>query len=210
MLCLAALLTGSTEKLVEAQYRRSCDGYARKGPWLFRDELLEDDELPSAWVEDEPVEGGEPQNEVMKLLESVASETVFTDPEMPETEPDPSAPVKQDWHGVSNQEEFQTLLQEGAPDASHPPQQQPKDPGEFMPWTLKECLDLTGCPFNAIFRFCVRLRSSRGGIDTSWIPNARRVRRASSKLNWHQLLGPNWDGRDEIQFLDVVAVRIFL
>ena len=61
-----------------------------------------------------------------------------------------------------------------------------------LPSTLKEAMDAGGCRFNALFRLSVKLRSSKGGCDVPWVPNARNARRSSKKLNWHQHLGMNW------------------
>lgn len=59
----------------------------------------------------------------------------------------------------------------------------------YLPSTLLEALLAKGCPWNALWRFIVRLRSAKGGCDLRWIPNPINARRSSSKLNWHQWLG---------------------
>ena len=61
-----------------------------------------------------------------------------------------------------------------------------------LPATLLETMNANGSRWNAIFRFAVRLRSSRGGCDTQFLPNARHARRCSRKLNWHQYLEILW------------------
>ena len=188
---LASLLTGKSEAAVESQYRKTCHRLT-PDKFLFEDEEIDDDELMPGEMPSREDKPPEDRNEALQVLECLQSETVFVDPEMPE-ELDASNVPDPDWNDVSDQAQFQTLLEQ--PEVMLPDSvdkalsPQGHETGERMPWTLREALSMNGCPFNALFRLTVRIRSSRGGIDCSWVRNARHVRRASQNLNWHQLLG---------------------
>ena len=70
----------------------------------------------------------------------------------------------------------------------------PKNPEKdnLLPTTLRAALAMRdqGDLFNHLFRLNLKLRSTKGGIDTGLIQNARSCRRASTNLNWHQF--PSW------------------
>ena len=63
----------------------------------------------------------------------------------------------------------------------------------FLPTTLQEALDASHGKSDSVFwnmllRLAIKLRSASGGQDTGFLQNALNCRRASRKLNWHQLL----------------------
>ena len=70
----------------------------------------------------------------------------------------------------------------------------PKNPEKdnLLPTTLRAALAMRdqGDLFNHLFRLNLKLRSTKGGIDTGLIQNAHSCRRASTNLNWHQF--PSW------------------
>ena len=63
------------------------------------------------------------------------------------------------------------------------------DRGNELPSTLAEALRTKGCMFNALYRLALRLRNTKGGMDTGFLPNALNCRRAARTLNWYQYLG---------------------
>ena len=127
----------------------------------------------------------EEENECEKLLTTLQTETVFVDPDLNPTDTS-SVPGKSDdpaFMKVTDPEIWKTLLQDVPGDGAHD-----ADHTDRLPRTLLEAMSGTACRWNSMFRLAVRLRSAKGGIDTRWIPNARNVRRTSTKLNWYQCL----------------------
>lgn len=61
---------------------------------------------------------------------------------------------------------------------------------DHLPVTLREAIKQPDL-WNGLFRFCVRLRSTKGGMDTRFLSNARAARKAAKNLNWYQPLGLN-------------------
>lgn len=64
--------------------------------------------------------------------------------------------------------------------------------GNHLPQTLKEALKCRGDLFNALWRYCLKLRCAAGGIDRMFIPNPKNLRRQSRKLNWYQRQACNY------------------
>lgn len=124
------------------------------------------------------------QNECLELLNGLQRETPFLDPQGG-NEPMPSyADDDSDLEKMACKEQLKDMLKppEGGNSAT-------VEPSDKMPSTLLAAMTESGCRWNSLFRFIVRLRSAKGGCDTRWISHAKNVRRASVKLNWHQLLG---------------------
>ena len=130
------------------------------------------------------------------FLEQVRLDGKALDPQqqgddMPAAEP---SEADIDLKGVFQADVLSSLLeapQPGEPFRSEqgsPPPKKTSDPDK-LPNTLSEALGLGGNFMNRLLRLAIRLRSVRGGIDTSFVPNPRNTRIASGKLNWHQPLG---------------------
>lgn len=169
---------------IEKAYKRHCEVTC---PVMQMDAELEQDEAQDFELEMLEEQGEEPgcDSECMKLLTTVARETVFTDPEQYDPQ-ELAEPEEMDLKSVSDKQELVKLLETPAA----PEKSSEKNIGrEYMPSSLHEALELPGDLFNSLFRLCCRLRTASGGIDKEWINNARHVRRASPKLNWYQFLG---------------------
>ena len=186
VLQLAAMTSGQSEASIESAYRKLCQ--TREDAFLFKDDELEEDEI---LPQDVPEENGQDDNEAEKFLGCLAQERSFLDPEVDSALPPEAEALEAEWADISNSDQFKTLLQdpESLLECPKPVKDKEVQSGESMPWNLMDALRCKGCPFNALFRLAVRLRSHRGGCDTPWVPKARNVRRASKNLNWHQLLG---------------------
>ena len=95
-----------------------------------------------------------------------------------------------EWKEISDASQLRQLLEtvNAAEPFGHETALSPdrRGKGDTMPSTLAEALRTKGCVFNALFRLSVRLRSTKGGMDVSWIPNAKNIRKAAKGLNWFQ------------------------
>ena len=98
-----------------------------------------------------------------------------------------------DFKEVSDAEQLRNLLEQAnmaepfGGEAARSPHRAEK--GNELPSTLAEALRTKGCMFNALYRLALRLRSSKGGMDTGFLPNALNCRRAARTLTWYQQLG---------------------
>lgn len=160
---LAAFASGKSEASLEANYTRWCD-----------DGCFEDD---APLAPDEMTEPEIAENECHQLLTTLQNEQALHDPE---------APIEADekelgFEKVPDHEELEQVLQ---PEAS-----QHSDTTEYLPATLLDALEASGCKFNALLRLTMRLRSERGGVDKKWLTNHRKARQTSRTLNWHQPSG---------------------
>ena len=122
----------------------------------------------------------------LDLLDNIQAETVFLDPENADLYPVERNDMDPELERCADKDLMNEILaepEESTPAAAELP----------MPTSLSIALMQPGCPWNALFRFVVQLRSVSGGCDQRWIPNAMNVRRKSTdqNLNWHQFLEQN-------------------
>ena len=186
-LCLAAFCSGHTESWIEEHYKKWCEN--SDSITAGEDEMAEDELVEQCLGGEAPeAEGDENQgNECQKILEQTLTETPFVDPEEGEEPKVPDEDIELAFEKVTDKADLEKLLHASADD---------KDLGaenkaslrEKLPGTLMEAMIAPGDRFNALWRFSLRLRTARGGVDTKWLSNARNARKASKKLNWHQHL----------------------
>ena len=152
---LASLLSGQTVEKIEKAYKRHCEVTC---PVMQMDAELEQDEAQDFELEMLEEQGEEPgcDSECMKLLTTVARETVFTDPEQYDPQ-ELAEPEEMDLKSVSDKQELVKLLETPAA----PEKSSEKNIGrEYMPSSLHEALELPGDLFNSLFRLCCRLRQN--------------------------------------------------
>ena len=176
---LVALTTEILEKSLENAYRKHCSD-------TTSDRFMEGDfaevDMDEFMEQGSGVDLDEGSNDpAFDIIETVQRETIFVDPEEDDSVLDRAGVVDPELERMADKEDMMHLLAGEGEEA---------DEGkEDMPSTLLGAMSSKGDVWNSLFRFVVRLRSSSGGCDVRWVPNARHVRRASSKLNWHQCLG---------------------
>lgn len=177
-LMLVARCGGVEEAALEKRYVEDC----RLGVFADRfDQPSEEDLMESECVE-EPKGDAE---ETLNVLKSLKEESdVITDGIKEPTVPSGLA-------GLPDLQVLQELLNK--PKVLKPCHSETNEPEHVdlnhLPSSLMEALTTTkGDLWNSLFRLAVRLRSDKGGADTSFLKNARNARGASKKLNWHQCL----------------------
>lgn len=195
---LVSFASGLTEKELESKYRKLCQ---RDPENTFGFEEISPDDadefLEGCFVQDDDNQ----EDPAFKLLGSLQRESVLVDPEEDASVVDRSACDDPEIDQMADADEMKELLRE-------PEEEDETDKKtEFMPGNLLEAMTSGGCKWNSLFRYAVKLRSAPGGCDCRWISNARHVRRASSKLNWHQYLVEIFEAH---HFVDFPRCRVFV
>ena len=174
---LASFSSGKPETWIDQTYRKWCEddeAIAEGEDTVAEDEIL--------WQDgpQQPVHG----NECSKVLEQVQFESSLVDPEAPEAVPHDKEELA--FNQVSDQMKLNKLLAKD--DDVEEKAEKNVEPKGHLPLSLLEAMQEKGDRFNALWRFVLRLRSGRGGVDLQWLPNPRKARRTSRTLNWHQHL----------------------
>ena len=151
---------------------------------------MAEDELMEQCMAGQPAEPaeGEEDNECQKILEQTLTETPFVDPDEDGEPKVPHEDIELAFEKVTDKEDLEKLFH-ASQDDPHVSGSNKADLREKLPGTLLEAMTAPGDRFNALWRFVLRLRTARGGVDTKWLINARNARKSSKKLNWHQHLG---------------------
>lgn len=192
-LALVSKCSGFKEAELEKAYRSSCE----EGGFKLRSDLKPPEE------EDEEAgdEQAEPEDECFRFIQGLRQESaILSEESQPavDLDMDSECAVPDELKGMPDQEQMENLLDKPSvmdpfrTEQSVSPRHRVRGKEE-LPTTLTDAMSMKGCMFNALFRLSVRLRSSRGGLDTGFIANARNARKASRSLNWHQRPGNNKD-----------------
>ena len=184
---LAAFCSGHSEATVKAAYEKWCQNLpASNGS--FEDDLPEAERLEQQGL-DVPLPTDDAEdNECHKVLDTLQREAPWVDPEEggDEAQKHEGPAPELAFQKVSDQEDWSRLLETTSQQAD---EREPGGEKIRLPTTLLEAMNMPGDRFSALFRLSVRLRTFKGGVDTRWVPNARKARRTSHKLNSFQYLG---------------------
>lgn len=185
---LAAFCSKESMESLEATYRKVCES---NGDICDLNTLtLDDDEVGPG---DEDSAGPDLCAELLSQIpvdSSFVADNKKADDSMGNDEA--TEDVQVDLSNLPDQEQMKTLifkenvLEPFRMETSRSPNS--KVDLDHLPETLDEALRMKGDTFNSLWRLAVRLRSARGGCDTSFLSNPKSFRKASKGLNWHQYL----------------------
>lgn len=189
---LVSTCSGIPSKQLEQVYRELCSETAGESFFELSHDMDYDEEM-----EDLEICLDQPPADCMGFLTQLQDETKLLKGEDDEKIPTRQDDKMPDLRHVPDSELLREVL--SASSATDPFRMEnscsPKKRKDLntLPTTLLEALSLgqRGCVFNSLFRLAVFLRSGVGGSDCGWLQNPKNCRRASKKLNWHQLPGSN-------------------
>ena len=176
---LVSKTSGYDEGELERMYRTACkDGCFQ----AWSDAALDADELPEEKQEDGA-------DQCFELVDRIRREMKFSDPDTTlaeEADVDIEDPEKDEFKDMPCGNLIEAMLEASFEEDSA---ETAKNPRTLMQAIDRSARESDHVFWNSLWRLSLHLRSSVGGMDQGWIPNAKNCRVASRDLNWHQWLG---------------------
>ena len=173
-LMLVSRCSGASPDVLLASYKQWCQ---QEGPFAF-DKLEEPEAVP-----EDVQEVGLGEEDVhpngSNFLLQIQSEACLMSTDVDKMQSFDSEDP--DLKGLPDLEQIKKLFEPDHGNGEAPPKNECK-----IPASLLEAVNMPGCFFNNLWRYCLRLRSLAGGCDLGFLSNPRNVRSASGHLNWYQ------------------------